>query len=103
MLENGLILTFEDDRVENISYKEFGSILKNNQLNDKRVIYLPLEIENKFKSKNKLDQIKINNGELIFNKSIKVSFDKKNKKIIVNQLSRNGWLLLKMQILKIGI
>ena len=91
----GVIITLEDGRVERITYKEFGSILKNNKLNGKRVIYLPLEINNGFKSKNELDQIRINNGELIFNKSIKVSFDKKNKKIIVNQLSRNGWLLIK--------
>ena len=95
LLEKGLMVTFEDGRVENITYKEFGSILKKNKLNGKRVIYLPLEIENRFKLKNKLDQIKINNGELIFNKSIKVSFDKKNKKINVNQLSRDGWLLIK--------
>ena len=95
LLEKRIIATFEDGRVEKITYKEFGSILKKNKLNGKRVIYLPLEIENRFKSKNKLDQIKINNGELIFNKSIEVSFDKKNKKIIANQLSRNGWLLIK--------
>jgi|MDTA01.1.fsa_nt_gb hypothetical protein len=95
LIENGLIVTFEDGRVQNITYKQFGSILKNNELNSKRVIYLPLEIENRFKSKNELDQININNGELIFNKSIKVSIDKKKKKIVVNQLSRNGWFLIK--------